>query len=61
MIHAGRLPELDAACRKFVRTVRCSRTIEAQAGPHTITAAGPTCRTASHEALNRIHRDPGAH
>jgi len=27
--------------RKFVRTARCYRTIEIQAGPHTITAAHP--------------------
>jgi hypothetical protein len=46
--------------RKFVRTARRYRTIEIQAGDHTITAADPLphdLRT----ALDRIHRSSGTH
>jgi Transposase DDE domain len=46
--------------RKFVRTARRYRTIEVQAGAHTITAADPLPRDL-HEALSRIHRDSAAH
>jgi hypothetical protein len=46
--------------RKFVRTARRYRTIEIQAGDHTITTADPLPRDL-HEALGRIHRDPVAH
>jgi hypothetical protein len=46
--------------RKFVRTTRRYRTIEIQAGGHTITAADPLPADLS-EALDRIHRHPGAH
>jgi hypothetical protein len=46
--------------RKFVRTARRYRTIEIQAGPHTITAADPLSEDLRN-ALDRIHRDPGAH
>jgi len=51
------MPDADAACRKFVRTGRRYRTIEIQAGPHTITAADPLPNDL-HQALERIHR-PG--
>jgi len=46
--------------RKFVRTARRYRTIETQAGNHVITAADPLPSDLQ-EALDRIHRDPGAH
>jgi hypothetical protein len=46
--------------RKFVRTARRYRTIEIQAGNHTITAADPLPHDL-HNALARIHRDPAAH
>ena len=46
--------------RKFVRTARRYRTIEIQAGNHTITAADPLPHDL-HEALDRIHRGPSAH
>jgi hypothetical protein len=46
--------------RKFVRTSRRYRTIQIQAGNHTITAADPLPDDLRH-ALDRIHRDPGAH
>jgi Transposase DDE domain len=46
--------------RKFVRTTRRYRTIEIQAGDHTITAADPLPADLS-EALDRIHRWPSAH
>jgi transposase len=46
--------------RKFVRTARRYRTIEIQAGDHTVTAADPLPADLS-EALDRIHRQPGAH
>ena len=46
--------------RKFVKTARRYRTIQIQAGPHTITAADPLpadLRT----ALDQIHGRPAAH
>jgi len=46
--------------RKFVRTARRYRTIEIQAGTHTITAADPPPDDIR-DALNRIHHGPGAH
>ena len=46
--------------KKFVRTARRYRTIEIQAGDHTITAANPL-PSDLHEALDRMHRDSGAH
>jgi Transposase DDE domain len=46
--------------RKFVRTSRRYRTIEIQAGGHTITAADPLPNDLRH-ALNRIHHSPHAH
>jgi hypothetical protein len=46
--------------RKFVRTARRYRTIQIQAGAHTITAADPLPDDLRH-ALNRIHRGPSAH
>jgi len=46
--------------RKFVRTARRYRTIEIQAGDHTITAANPLPADLS-EALARIHRHTSAH
>jgi hypothetical protein len=46
--------------RKFVRTARRYRTVEIQVGEHTITAADPLPADLS-EALDRIHRQPGAH
>jgi len=39
--------------KKFVRTARRYRTIEIQAGPHTITAADPAPDD-FHEALDKI-------
>jgi transposase len=46
--------------RKFVRTARRCRTIEIQAGDHTITAAHPLPEELR-DALDRIHRSSGAH
>jgi hypothetical protein len=46
--------------RKFVRTARRYRTIEIQAGDHTITAADPLPDDLR-QALDRINRPPGAH
>jgi hypothetical protein len=46
--------------RKFVRTARRYRTIEIQAGAHTITAADPLPDDL-HRALNHIHHSPHAH
>jgi len=46
--------------RKFVRTARRYRTIEIQAGDHTITAADPTPNILR-DTLDRIHRSSGAH
>jgi hypothetical protein len=46
--------------RKFVRTARTYRTIEIQAGEHTITAADPLPDDLS-EALDRIHHGSSAH
>jgi transposase len=46
--------------RKFVRTARRYRTIEIQAGEHTITAADPLPDDLS-EALDRIHHGSSAH
>jgi hypothetical protein len=46
--------------RKFVRTTRRYRTIEIQAGDHTITAADPLPNDLR-DALDRIHRSSGAH
>jgi len=46
--------------RKFVRTARRYRTIEIQAGDHTITAADPLPEELR-DALDRIHRSSGPH
>jgi len=46
--------------KKFVRTARRYRTIEIQAGAHTITAADPLSDDLR-QALDRINRRPGAH
>ena len=46
--------------RKFVRTARRCRTIEIQAGDHTITAADPLPEELR-DALDRIHRSSGPH
>jgi Transposase DDE domain len=46
--------------RKFVRTARRCRTIEIQAGDHTITAADPLPDDLR-DALDRIHHSSGAH
>ena len=46
--------------RKFVRTARRYRTIQIQAGAHTITAADPLPDDLRH-ALHTIHHSPGAH
>jgi len=46
--------------RKFVRTARRCRTIEIQAGDHTITAADPLPADLR-DALNRIHRSSDTH
>jgi hypothetical protein len=46
--------------RKFVRTTRRYRTIEIQAGDHTITAADPMPNDLR-DTLDRIHRSSGAH
>lgn len=45
---------------KFVRTARRYRTIEIQAGAHTVTAADPLPDDL-HRALEQIHRPSGAH
>jgi hypothetical protein len=46
--------------RKFIRTARRYRTIQIQAGPHTITAADPLPSDLS-EALDRIHSRTSTH
>jgi transposase len=46
--------------KKFVRTARRYRTIEIQAGGHTITAADPLPDDL-HHALKTIHAPAGAH
>jgi hypothetical protein len=46
--------------RKFVRTARRYRTVEIQAGAHTITAADPLPDDLR-DALDRIHGRSGAH
>jgi len=46
--------------KKFVRTARRYRTVEIQAGDHTITAADPLPGDLL-SALDRIHRSSGAH
>jgi hypothetical protein len=46
--------------RKFVRTTRRYRTIEIRAGTQTITAADPLPDDLR-DALEQIHRRPGAH
>lgn len=46
--------------RKFARTARRYRTIQIQAGTHTITAADPLPDDLRH-TLDRIHRSPSAH
>jgi transposase len=46
--------------RKFVRTARRYKTIQIQAGNHTITAADPLPDDLR-DALDRIHHDAGAH
>ena len=46
--------------KKFVRTTRRYRTIEIQAGAHTITAADPLPNDLR-QALDRIHHSSGAH
>ena len=46
--------------KKFVRTARRYRTIEIQAGEHTITAADPLPPDLS-DALSAIHGRDGAH
>ncbi len=46
--------------RRFVKTARRYRTIEIQAGDHTITAADPLPADLSH-ALSQIHHNGGAH
>jgi Transposase DDE domain len=46
--------------RKFVKTARRYRTIQIQAGPHTITAADPLPEDLR-QAIDRINRSAGAH
>ena len=46
--------------RKFIRTARRYKTIEIQAGAHTITAADPLPDDLR-VALDHAHHDPGAH
>jgi transposase len=46
--------------KKFVRTARRYRTIQIQAGNHTITAADPLPDDLR-DALDRIHTEPTAH
>jgi transposase len=46
--------------RKFVRTTRRYKTINIQAGAHTITAADPLPGDLR-DALDRIHHAPSAH
>jgi len=46
--------------RKFVKTARRYRTIQIQAGPHTLTAADPLPDDL-HEALSHIHGQAGTH
>jgi hypothetical protein len=50
----------DWSIRKFVRTARRCRTIEIQAGDHTITAADPLPEELR-DALDHIHRSSVAH
>jgi len=46
--------------RRFVRTARRYRTIQIQAGPHTITAADPVPDDLR-QALDQIHGRTGTH
>jgi hypothetical protein len=46
--------------KKFVTTLRRYRTIEIQAGPHTVTAADPLPDEV-HATLDKIHRRAAAH
>ena len=46
--------------RKFVKTARRYRTVQIQAGPHTITAADPL-PDGLHQAIDHIHGQTGAH
>ena len=46
--------------RKFVRAAGLYRTIQIQAGAHTITAADPLPDD-PRQALDHIHHGPGAH
>ena len=46
--------------RKFIKTARRYRTIQIQAGPHTITAADPLPADLR-AALDHIHGRPAAH
>lgn len=50
----------DWSIKKFVRTARRYRTIEIQAGDHTITAADPLPDDLRH-ALDHINHQNGAH
>jgi hypothetical protein len=52
--------QTEWSIRKFVKTARRYRTIQIQAGDHFINAADPLPHDL-HQALDRIHRDPGAH
>ena len=46
--------------RRFVRTARRYRTVQIQAGPHTITAASPVPDDLR-QALDQIHGRTGTH
>ena len=46
--------------KRFVRTARRYKTIEIQAGNHTITAADPLSDDLR-DVLDRLHHDQGAH
>lgn len=46
--------------KRFVRTARRYRTVDIQAGAHTLTAADPLPDDL-HDALEQIHRSSGAH
>jgi Transposase DDE domain len=46
--------------RKFVRTARRYKTIQIQAGAHVLTAADPLPADL-HQAISRVHHNPGTH
>jgi len=52
--------QTGSSIRRFVRTARRYGTVQTQAGPHTITAAGPVPDDLR-QALDQIHGRTGTH